>query len=76
MKSVLIEKVKCELDCIECDCVVIWINLRDLNIVILSEDFLFKFIEDVIVEIVFLGFWLICLDVVSSKLCIFIVIYY
>lgn len=57
MKSVMIEKVKCELDCIECDCVVICINLRDLNRVILSENFLLKIIEEVIVEIVILGFW-------------------
>lgn len=41
-KSALTEKVKRELDRIERDCVVICINLRDLNTAILSEDFSFK----------------------------------
>lgn len=59
----------------------ICIDFRDLNRVILREYFLLKIIEDFIVEIdgvivfmkfdVILGFWYICLDVDSCKLCIF-----
>lgn len=67
------EKVKHELDRIERDCVVICINLRDLNTAILSEDFSFKSIEDVIAEIAPSGLWPTRLDAVSSKLCTFTV---
>lgn len=67
------EKVKRELDRIERDCVVICINLRDLNTAILSEDFSFKSIEDVIAEIAPSGLWPTRLDAVSSKLCTFTV---
>lgn len=70
-KSALTEKVKRELDRIEC--VVICINLRDLNTAILSEDFSFKSIEDVIAEIALSGLWPTRLDAVSSKLCTFTV---
>lgn len=72
-KSALTEKVKRELDRIERDCVVICINLRDLNTAILSEDFSFKSIEDVIAEIAPSGLWPTRLDAVSSKLCTFTV---
>lgn len=72
-ESALTEKVKRELDRIERDCVVICINLRDLNTAILSEDFSFKSIEDVIAEIAPSGLWPTRLDAVSSKLCTFTV---
>lgn len=67
------EKVKRELDRIERDCVVICINLRDLNRAILSENFSLKTIEDVIAEIATSGLWQTRLDADRSKLCTFTV---
>lgn len=66
-------KGKRELDRIERDCVVICINLRDLNRAILSENFSFKSIEDVIAKIATSGLWPTRLDADSSKLCTFTV---